>query len=323
MEYRKLISFGKSSYVVSLPKPWVTQNKLKKGDLIYFDENKNNLVLQANPQNNNSEEKKISLSIDGKSLKRIQRELIAAYINDYKTITLVGKEIKNKAKEIQETIQKMVALEIVEQDSQKIVARDFLNIKDISMDQIIRKMDIISRSMLSDCQKVFKEDGEESYQSIHHRDEDINKFRLLVYRIVWNGLENPATALKNYKLTQQDLFNYWWLSFSIEQVGDCVKRIARYMKDIELSPKSQQEFTRLLGKIEEDYLGALKAYNTHNVEIAHEVAGHRGELVTACEDFFAQHKDTPLMGYLIYNTKALVVSIHAIVRIVYQGIPAF
>ena len=49
MEYRKLISFGKNSYVVSLPKNWVRQNKLKKGDLVYIEENVSNLVLQPRP----------------------------------------------------------------------------------------------------------------------------------------------------------------------------------------------------------------------------------------------------------------------------------
>ena len=46
MEYRKLISFGKSSFVVSLPKSWIKQNKLKKGDLIHFEDEGNNLVIK-------------------------------------------------------------------------------------------------------------------------------------------------------------------------------------------------------------------------------------------------------------------------------------
>ena len=38
MEFRKLISFGKTSFVMSLPKGWVVKNKLKKGDLIALEE---------------------------------------------------------------------------------------------------------------------------------------------------------------------------------------------------------------------------------------------------------------------------------------------
>ena len=45
---RKLIGFGKNSYVVSLPKQWVEKNKLNKGDLISIDENKEGLLLKTN-----------------------------------------------------------------------------------------------------------------------------------------------------------------------------------------------------------------------------------------------------------------------------------
>lgn len=318
MEYRKLISFGKSSYVVSLPKAWVTQNKLKKGDLIYLDENKNGLTLQANQQSNEEKEKKISIPIDGKDLKRIQRETISAYINNYKTITFFGGEIKSKASEIQDFIQRLVALEIVEQDSKKIVAKDFLNLKDISVEQIIKKMDVISRSMLGDCKKMFKEDN---FESIYHRDFDLNKFRFLIYRIVRYGMENPAGVLKNFNLTSLDLFNYWWLSFSIEQVGDCIKRIARYMKEVEFSDKNKKEYTLLLENIEKSYLAILKAYYNRDIDMAHQILNERGELIDKCDDFFVRNKDSPVIGYLVYNTKALIVNVNAVARTIYQGMP--
>ncbi len=52
MEYRKLISFGKSSFVVSLPKSWVTQNKMKKGDLVYFEDSGVNLLINTRKKDN-------------------------------------------------------------------------------------------------------------------------------------------------------------------------------------------------------------------------------------------------------------------------------
>src|SRR3989344_2437396 len=136
MEYRKIISFGKSSFVVSLPKTWVRQNKLHKGDLIYFDEQNNDLLLQPKKDERETLEKEIIISIDGKDIRRVQRETIAAYIQNYKTIILQGDEVKEKAKILQSFIQNLVALEILEQDSKKIVAKDFLNINDISLTQI-------------------------------------------------------------------------------------------------------------------------------------------------------------------------------------------
>ncbi len=315
MEFRKLISFGKNSFVVSLPKTWIQQNKLKKGDLVYINESENNLNLSAK-QHDNEKEKEVTLFIDGVDSRRIQRDIIGAYINNYKVIRLIGNEISKKAEEIQGFIQKMVALEIVEQDSKKIVAKDFLNLKDISVIQIVKKMDSISRSMLSDCKRMFIDD---TYTSIYHRDHDINKFRYLAYRMVWYGLENPSTVYKNFHLTQIDLFNLWWLSLSIEQIGDCIKRVARSMKDTKLSDKSKKVFVKLLEDVETNYLQILRAYYRSNMDVAHEVTGKRGELIKRCDDFLDKNKDIADIGYLVYNIKGLIVNISSIARTIYQG----
>ncbi|MBI2151643.1 phosphate uptake regulator PhoU [Candidatus Woesearchaeota archaeon] len=235
MEYRKLISFGKSSYVVSLPKSWVKLSKLKKGDLVYIEENEGNLLLQPRANEEGDKEKEIIINVDGKDLRRIQRETISAYLQNNKTIILAGNEIKEKAKEIQNFIQNLIALEIIEQDSKRIVAKDFLNINDISIEQIIRKMDVIVRSMLKDCKEMFKED---SYENLYLRDNDVNKFRFLIYRIIWFGIENPSQIFKKLNIKQKDLFINWWLAFSIESIADYVKRIARDMKKIKLSKRT-------------------------------------------------------------------------------------
>lgn len=318
IEYRKLISFGKSSFVVSLPKSWITQNKLKKGDLLYFEESGTNLVLQAQANSLPPEEKEISISIDGKDLRRIQREVVSAYIQNYKTIRLQGDEIKDKAKAIRSFIQNLVAMEVLEQDSKKIIAKDFLSFNDISVEQIVRKMDVITRSMLADCKNQFTED---SYESMQHRDNDVNKFRFLIYRIIWFGMENPSFVLKTLKLTQRDSFNYWWLSFSIEGIADHIKRLARYMREIKLSPKEQEKYIQVLRKIEVMYNEVMKAYYVHQVETAHKILHERFEILQACDEFYHQNRNIPLIGYLVYNTKSLIVTIHTIGRIIYQGMP--
>ena len=62
VEFRKLISFGKTSFVMSIPKAWVTKNNLKKGDLIVLQEKENNLLLspEANAHEKELEKKDLN-----------------------------------------------------------------------------------------------------------------------------------------------------------------------------------------------------------------------------------------------------------------------
>ena len=47
IDVRKLISFGKGSYIISMPKGWIEKNNLKKGDLISVNDGGFELTLSA------------------------------------------------------------------------------------------------------------------------------------------------------------------------------------------------------------------------------------------------------------------------------------
>ncbi|MBI2666810.1 phosphate uptake regulator PhoU [Candidatus Woesearchaeota archaeon] len=313
MEYRKLISFGKSSYVVTLPKTWVQQNKLKRGDLVYFDENVDGLLLQPRPESP-EEEKEIVITVDGKTKSQIQREIIPAYINNFKTVTLIGKELKNKAEEIEPIIQNLMALEIMEQTSEKIIARDFLNMKDLSIPNLLRKMDVIVRSMITDCILIFQED---SCENISLRDKDVNRLSYLIYRAVNYGLKNQGFMSKQFKLTANDLLKYYILVMHIEVIGDETRRLARYMRQIKLPKAKQQQFVSLVTRTQECYNETMKAVYTNNVQIAHNISEKKNALIKDCEEFYLENRNITWIAYMVDRLKRMVSTIHKVGRLVY------
>ncbi len=315
MEYRKLISFGKSSFVVSIPKDWVRKNKLKKGDLIYFEERDQDLVLSQQSAHNKQEDTEITILVDGKSIRRIQREIISAYIRDYKTITLIGEEIKDKAKEIQATIQNLMALEVMEQTAKKIVAKDFLDMNNISIFNLIKKMDIIIRAMIDDCEKMFVEDNSEN---ISHRDNDLNRLSFLIFRIIDFGLENTSHIYKKHGLTSRNLLHLWWFTFNLETIGDEVKRVARYMKQTKLPKPQQERFLRLLEETKGAYLKILKGFHTHDPELVHSVLELKDKVIRDCEQFYLDNRKVENVGFLVEKLKSMITGMHNLGRVVYQ-----
>ncbi len=317
MEYRKLISFGKSSFVISIPKSWIGKSKLKKGDLIYLEEKDADLILSPHSQNTEQKEKEMTIEVDGKELKHIKREIIGAYIKNYKTIILTGNEIKDKAKEIQSVIQRLVALEVMEQTSKRMVAKDFLNLDDVSTKSILRKLDVIIRSMFEDCEKSFEEDN---YESINYRDLDVNKLVFLMFRIVRFGQENTSYAFKKFDLSPVELSNLWWLSYDLESIADEIKRIARYLRQVSLDKHKQKEFMELLREIKESYLNIMKAYYEKDVPLVHKVINQREEIISHCESFGGKDKQGgKIVGLLAERAKIAIVHINHIGRVLYQS----
>src|SRR3989344_5042092 len=128
MEYRKLIKFGESSHIVSLPNEWIKKNNLKKGDLIYFESNgSNEITLTPNKKDKVKIDKESVINVDGKAEKSLMREITSVYLNNFNIIKFEGKELGNKSKLVRSLVQDLVALEIVEHTNKNIVVKDFLD----------------------------------------------------------------------------------------------------------------------------------------------------------------------------------------------------
>ncbi|HLC88717.1 MAG TPA: phosphate uptake regulator PhoU [Candidatus Nanoarchaeia archaeon] len=313
MEYRKLISFGKSSYVISLPKSWIRQNQLKKGDLIYVDERENSLVLDSK-ETSVIEEKSKAISVDGKSIEWITRELNSAYIENYREIVLTGKELKEKSEAILPKIRELIALEVMELDGNKIVTKDFLNMNKVSIPELIRKMDMIIRSMLKDCANIFAED---TVDNIYLRDKDVNRLSFLIYRAIRYGIRNPSLMLKNFDVKPIDLLNDYWVGFHLEAVGDSAKRIARELRKSNLPVNKQKEFSLLFNQVTEFYLGALKAYYQKDHKTSLELSNSKDVLIAKIRQFYEQNK-TKKIKPAIYLFYQFIESIHELCRLSYQ-----
>jgi bifunctional DNA-binding transcriptional regulator/antitoxin component of YhaV-PrlF toxin-antitoxin module len=67
-EVRRLIKFGDSSHVVSIPKDWIEKNNLQKGDLIFLDENEfGQLLISPDQKKIERVDRGISVCIDKKN----------------------------------------------------------------------------------------------------------------------------------------------------------------------------------------------------------------------------------------------------------------
>ncbi len=314
MEYRKLISFGKSSYVVSLPKSWVKQNKLKKGDLVYIEESGPSLVLNKKDDEKATEEKEKVITIDGKKMTQIGREVSAAYIRNFRQITLKGKETRIKIKEIQQIIQNHIALEIMEQTADTVVAKDFLNMEKVGLIELIRKMDVVTRTMFKESCNIFAEDV---YENINERDKDVNRLYFLSYRAVLYNIENPSKAMKNFKLGAIDLIRIHNLAFYIEAIADEVRRTARYLRLLKIVSTKQKHIEQLLNSLQSYYLETMKAVYNNDLDLALQLSETKANFESNLDLLEKDVQRTEHLNQAINRMRRMITCIHNLGRVVY------
>jgi len=295
MESRRLIKFGGNSFVVSIPKSWISQNQLKKGDLVFLKQEADSLVLNSSGQQVR-EIRKAILTVDNKPLRRIHTELTSLYLQGYDIIEMRGTSIEKNAPQLKQLMKYFVGMELMEETTKKIVVKDLVDIKEVSVRTLIRRIDVIIRAMLTDTITCFEEDH---YESINQRDNDVNRFVYLLKRIIRQAVERRDLAVK-LDTTRIQLIKNMLIVGYLESVGDCTKRIARSATMEKIKPQYKKEMKDILTQYNEAYLQIMKAYHTANIDTAFDIEMGSKERLQLCEDLERTCNDAPT---LIYNLK--------------------
>lgn len=300
IESRKLIAFGKNSFVISIPKDWVKQNKLKKGDKVYIDDEPAELKVTPKNEQTSPEKSSTTIDISSKTEPMIETEIVSAYLTNHHIIEITGQDIKNKLSFIKKIALNLAGMELMEQTSSKMVFKDYLNVWEVSIANIVRRIDITIRSMLEDCHKANKKDD---YESIVERDQDVNRLAFMAFKVIRDANMNPALK-KHYNLNHLDLLNTWDIITRLEKIGDQTKRIARHMIKSRLKKKAKKEIKDLYLNIIQSYLRTIKSYYTKDKKAAHEVVQEVKGHVRSCNRFLESHHETSTI-YVIENLKSM------------------
>jgi phosphate uptake regulator len=282
MQYRKLMGFSKGSFIITLPKNWIEKNNLKKGDTIGIEENQDALMFHAGGKEQKKEEKTIIINANDKNLIRLKSEIVSAYLNNYNTIELFSENIGEDAPAIKDILRNLSGMEIVEQTGKRIVAKDLIDVKSISIQSIARRMDIITRSMMDDALLCIG--GKCNANSLLDRDTDVNRLYYLGFRVIKNTMQDPA-LMSSMKTNSWKISTDRRILSRIEEIADRQKRIARLISETGYELKALEEFKKLSEDVKQRYTDAMKAYYNDDKQLAYEIEITTQAFIDRCDEF--------------------------------------
>jgi len=318
-EARRIIQFGNSSHIVSLPKEWLVRNKLGKGDLIFFEENENgDLILNTQKKSFSKPEKSAIIDAENKDWKILKREIVSAYLKNYTNIKIAGKGLQKRIKQIRNTIGNLPTMEVVKQTKEEVITKVFLDPEKIKYEELTVRIDIMIRALFQDVKKLLekKKISEKDVQELLGRDEDINGLFYLSLKIFREKLENP-TLLKY--TTLPDLFDSWHANFNLEYIADRMKEIIPLIRDYNLSlnQKLKNDFLDIIKKIEAVYVLTMKSRANQDKEHALKLATKKAEIFKECDILSRKNWNKKGVPQLCENLKRIGSRIHSIGRRVY------
>ncbi|MEM4268132.1 MAG: PhoU domain-containing protein [Candidatus Woesearchaeota archaeon] len=308
MEYRKLIGFGKGSYVLSLPKSWVKQCNIKQGDILQLEKRGEELVIRTGQKNVAEKEPRWSIiDITGLTSETIETRIVSAYLSNSDYITVKGTQLTKQIRFIKSIFKSLPGMEIFEEDSGKIVFKDLIDLNEVSVKVLIRRIDNIVRGMLEEC---FACETKDCYESIYQRDFEVNRLCFLSHRIIRSKLAGMNTQAPENEI---ELLLEWGITTKLEKIGDRTKRIARILSSMKKEKNILHELNEIQTQLQAAYLELMKAYHNKDIKAAEAIELSSKKRALNC-DRLLSIRSTAMLAQLVENLKGINISIRDIAR---------
>lgn len=277
MDQRKIMSLGRSSLVISLPKQWVNLNELKRGDVVSLRIQRDSSLVVVPGAEKKRGLKKIVVNVDPDEKETVLiRTIIACYLNGYSIIRLVSKAILSIAQ--QKAIRRIVGIlymRIMESDAKTMQIQTLIDESKASVVSSLRRMHLIASPMFRDALNALRNRDAKLARAVYALDDDVDHFSFFLLRLLRTAMLNPTLG-NELDLEPIDCLDYQTLVHRIEHVADHATNIAKQV--ITLSGRNQVVSTPLIqliiaaGNVALDsYNKAVDAFFSKQVEVSDEI----------------------------------------------------
>lgn len=305
MEKRKIMSLGRSSLVVSLPKHWIELTELKPGDSVSVAINRDRSLVVFPGLRKEREPSKITLHVDSDERDVfIIRRIIACYLNGYSNIKVISKKFftVTQQKAISNIV-RMLYLRIMEADTKEMQLVTLMDEAKASIQTGINRMYLISSSMCRDVLVALKNQDEALARSVYTLDDEVDHFSFFLLRLLRSAAIEPTLA-GQLAVEPIDCLEYQTLVHRIEQVADQATNIAKYL--IMLGGRDKKISEPLLEQIHTAGCTALASYDKavnslslNDLTCSNEIIDSQSKIETLDQDVatlaFSKEKSTEVI----------------------------
>jgi phosphate uptake regulator len=303
---RRIVSLGRSSMVISLPKNWMQLNELKKGDAVSLAIQRDRSLVVYPSAQKKAIPKEITLRIaQNEDEMLITQKIIGAFLNGYSGFTLISEKIFSVPQ--RKAIRNMAGrlyMRIMESDSKGVYIQTLTDESKASLEQAIQRMHLISYSMCEDTFTSLKNNDIALAKSVFSLDDDVDHFSFFILRLLRNAAQDTTLA-NELHLDPLDCMDHQTLVYRIEHAADYTADIARHIIMLDGSqqkiPDNVLELMVSAGTFAVDlYVKAVNAFFSKDISFSVEIMKyqHRIEKLDqeiAIKSFAGEHRNAELV----------------------------
>jgi len=221
---RKVQLTGGSTYTISLPKEWATENGIETGTPLYLYASDDRLVAARDTGEDGR-----TIEIDAAEFDpdALADTVMTAYVAGYDEIVLTSPvEFDADARRaVRSAVTRLVGVEIQTQTPTRITIRSLLDSAEVSLRQTVVQMRLTALTMHEDAVEAVREHDAELARRAAEQDGEVDRLFALVSRQFHRGLADVREAV-TFDVDRTTAFAYYRIARQLERVADHAEKIA-------------------------------------------------------------------------------------------------
>ena len=225
---RRIQKTGGSTFIVSLPKSWVTTRGLHAGDVLLFTPRSDgSLTIYAEEGSRVEAARRVVHVTNDMAEDHLFRLLVAEYIAGAPLLEIrtQGRMHARTRDVVRGFAQRMIGPEILEETAEAVVLQDVVGANPLPIPSVIRRMHQMVRSMQVDAMAALEAQDISIAKDVMERDWEVDRLHWFVQKQVTSGLRD-ARMLTSLGLTLPECSTYLLASRVLERIADHAVRIA-------------------------------------------------------------------------------------------------
>lgn len=216
---------GNSTFVVSLPKEWATDQGLEAGMSMYLYPHEDRLIAAPNSVADGDR----SVTIDAAAIddEAVLRRTRAAYLAgvDRLTVTDIDALENRTRRDLERLIGRLIGIEIAEATAERLTAANLLDVSDVSLPQTIAQARQLALEMHADAIAAVVDGDETLAEQVIDRDDDVDRLFAFVARGFHRGLED-VHEINRLGTDRTAAFRDYRVARQLERIADHAEGIA-------------------------------------------------------------------------------------------------
>ena len=276
-EYRRIQVLGRSSYAVTLPKPWVRERGLDSGSIVVLSVDKKG-VLHIVPESMHAEEKKpVEKVLDTGKMSTpgaLAEAIRACYKIGYETVRVrhPGGLLPKSMAEIHQAAESLYGTLIVDETANETTLKISIDIRTFTVKSLISRMGSFFIYLSEEVERALQEGGLEDSKAVEYRAREVDKIYSLLVRQLVQGVRSQQVASR---VGLQDVIQCLGSRMVAKALRDMTRSMFMISEKIAEASKGDEKNIRaiidLIVELKGIYKKAYSALLKENIEKAAEV----------------------------------------------------